>query len=85
MKSLATPEFWNAYANLPLQIKKEANKAYLLWRKNPQYPSLRFKKVKSNLWSVRVTLNYRALAVKKGDDYYWIWIGPHNEYDRLLK
>ncbi len=85
MKSFATPDFWNAYANLPQKIQREADKTYLIWRDNPRYPSLHFKKVKDNLWSVRVTLNYRALAIKRGDDYYWIWIGTHEQYDRLLK
>ncbi len=85
MKSFATPDFWNAYADLPRKIQQEADKTYLIWRDNPQYPSLHFKKAKDNLWSVRITINYRALAIKRGNDYYWIWIGAHEQYDRLLK
>ena len=44
----------------------------------------RSQKVGKNLWSARVTGGYRALALKKGDDYYWIWIGNHDEYESLL-
>ncbi|HEY9849961.1 MAG TPA: hypothetical protein V6D28_10920 [Leptolyngbyaceae cyanobacterium] len=45
---------------------------------------MHFKKVGKNLWSVRITEDYRALALKKGEDYYWLWIGSHDEYDALL-
>ena len=84
MKSLTTPDFWIAYAKLPLNIQQKARKAYQRWQENPSHPSLHFKKVGKNLWSVRITQNYRALALKKGDDYYWVWIGTHNEYEALL-
>ena len=84
MKSLTTPDFWNLYTKLPLKIKKQARKAYLLWQENQSHPSLHFKKVGKNLWSTRITQNYRALALKKGDDFYWVWIGTHDEYELLL-
>ena len=84
MKSLTTPDFWNSYAKLPLKIKKQARKAYQLWQENQFHPSLHFKKVGKNLWSARITQNYRALALKKDDDFYWVWIGTHDEYELLL-
>jgi hypothetical protein len=52
--------------------------------RNLTLPSLHFKKVGKNLWSARVTSGYRALALKKGDDYYWIRIGNHDEYESFL-
>ncbi len=84
MKSSTTPEFWKAYAALSLEMKQQAQKAYQLWKENPSHPSLHFKKVGKNLWSARITDGYRALALKKGDDYYWFWIGSHQDYDALL-
>ncbi len=84
MKSFTTPEFWKAYAELSLEMKQQAQKAYQLWKENPSHPSLHFKKVGKNLWSARITDGYRALALKKGDDYYWFWIGSHQDYDALL-
>ena len=84
MKSFTTPDFWQAYALLPEPIKEQAQKAYQLWQDNQSHPSLHFKKVGKNLWSVRVTKGYRALAIKKGNDYYWIWIGTHKEYETFL-
>jgi hypothetical protein len=84
MKSLTTLDFWEGYAKLTLDVKEQAQKAYRLWLDNQQHPSLHFKKVGKNLWSARVTGGYRALALKKGDDYYWFWIGTHDEYDAIL-
>ena len=47
-------------------------------------PAEVFKKV-GKLWSVRVGINHRALAVEDGADFIWVWIGPHDEYKRLIK
>ena len=84
MKSFATADFWKAYAALSPDMKEQAQKAYQLWQENPLHPSLHFKKVGKNLWSVRVDGGCRALALKKSGDYYWFWIGAHDEYERLL-
>jgi hypothetical protein len=64
-------------------MKRRAKKAYKLWQENSLHPSLHFKKVGKKLWSVRISGGYRALALKEGDDYYWIWIGEHNGYVSL--
>jgi hypothetical protein len=84
MKSFATPEFWKGYEKLPPELQEKARNTYHLWQSNQEYPSLHFKKVGKNLWSIRITNSYRALALKKGDDYYWFWIGNHSEYERLI-
>jgi len=36
-------------------------------------------------WPVRVSGSYRALAIRKSDVFHWFWIGPHDEYDTILK
>ncbi len=77
------PDFWYCYRHLPEDIQKRADKAYALLRQNPRHPSLHFKKV-GDLWSVRVTLEYRALAVETHDGYVWFWIGTHEDYDKIL-
>lgn len=84
MKSFTTPDFWEAYAKLNPKVREQAQKAYQLWQENPLHPSLHFKKVGKHLWSARVSSGYRALALKKGHDYYWFWIGVHDEYEDLL-
>jgi hypothetical protein len=46
-------------------------------------PSLHFKRI-GDLWSVRVGLHYRALALAEADGAHRFWIGTHAEYDRML-
>ena len=56
---------------------------------SPVFPTLQeaplhFKKI-DRFWAVRVGLHYRALAVRDEADVVWFWIGPHVEYDRLIR
>jgi hypothetical protein len=85
--SKTTERFRRSYAALPKHVQDRARQAYRQFRDNPQHPSLRFKQVHATrlIYSVRVGLGYRALAVRDADVYVWFWIGTHAEYDRLLK
>jgi hypothetical protein len=87
VNSRGTPRFWAAYRELPEPVRVAARKAYQLFRQNPSHPSLQFKKIHATepIYSVRVTLGYRALALVENDDVTWFWIGSHADYDRLLK
>ncbi len=88
MKSELTDEFIERFANLPERIQKTAQKNYRLWKQNPSHPSLEFKKLKTKqpIYSVRVGIGWRALGVMRDSDtIVWFWIGPHSEYDKLLK
>ena len=78
-----TPEFWDRFGNLPSAVQRIARRNFALLKENPHHPSLHFKKV-GRFWSARIGLNYRALAVKDEDDFIWVWIGPHDEYERLI-
>lgn len=80
----ATTRFWNCFARLPEDVQKVARQNFELLKENPAHPSLHFKKV-GTLWSVRVGINHRALAVEDGADFIWVWIGPHDEYKRRIK
>jgi len=42
-----------------------ARKKYRVWRENPNHPSLHFKKVAADTWSVRIGASYRALAAEE--------------------
>jgi hypothetical protein len=79
-----TPRFWNRYARLPEAVKRVARQNFELLKQNPTHPSLHFKKV-GKFWFVRAGMGYRALAVEDGSDFAWVWIGTHDEYDRLTK
>ena len=83
--SLATRRFWHLFETLPSDVQKMAVKNYRLWRRNPQHPSPRFRRLKDSpdRYSVRVGDHYRALGRLRGDIMTWVWIGTHAEYDRL--
>jgi hypothetical protein len=86
IQSRTTREFRNAFALLPHDVRRRAQRAYRLFRSDPRHPSLRFKKVdeESNVYSVRIGQGYRALGVLEGSTVVWFWIGSHAECDRLL-
>jgi hypothetical protein len=87
LTSRTTERFRSAFAELPDHIRRRARTAYRLFRDNPQHPSLRFKQIHAArpIYSARVGLGYRALAVLDGDIVVWFWIGTHADYDRLLR
>lgn len=86
MISKVRPAFWRAYDRLASPVKTRARAAYQLFERDPNHPSLRFKKLQgsSNIWSVRIGEQYRAVGVRSGDTIEWIWIGTHNEFDNLF-
>jgi mRNA-degrading endonuclease RelE of RelBE toxin-antitoxin system len=67
-------------------VRNRAKKAFELWIENPFHPSLHFKCINSEeeIWSVRITLDYRALGVPDGDTVTWFWIGSHKDYERYF-
>jgi len=80
--------FWQVYGALPQGIRSRADKQFSLLKSNPQHPSLQFKKLGERhgqeIWSARVSLNYRALAIKRPYEYLWFWIGDHKTYVLLI-
>ena len=87
MTSYTTDSFWKHYGQLDEQVKKRARKAYHLFEQDPSHPSLEFKKVHQTkpVYSVRVTLDYRAVGIRDGNEIVWFWIGTHDEYERLIE
>ncbi len=86
MKSLASDRFWRLYRSLPASSRRQADKAYRLWLRNPYHPGLQFKRVHSRrpVYSIRISRDGRALGVVKDDEIVWFWIGSHGEYDRII-
>jgi len=85
LRSRTTRSFRQQLEALPPHIRRQARKAYELFRANPSHPSLHFKQVIGDVYSVRITRGYRALGVKRGDSIVWFWIGSHDEYERMLR
>jgi hypothetical protein len=83
LKHTALPEFWHHYRRLPQDVQALADKKFELLKANARHSSLHFKKT-GELWSVRVGLHYRALALDDPPDgVVWFWIGRHDEYSQL--
>jgi hypothetical protein len=78
--------FRSDFARLPERIQQQARRAYRLFKSNPSHPGLEFKKLPphQDIWSVRVTNDYRAIGQREGESIVWFFIGTHAEYDALL-
>jgi hypothetical protein len=79
----ATRSFWEAYGSLDLEVQEAARKAFLLLKENPRHPGVHFKKT-GKVWSARVNLKHRALAMERPYGMLWFWIGSHDAYKRML-
>jgi hypothetical protein len=86
IESRTTRRFWRLFLNLPADVQQEAKRAYQQFQRNPAHPGLQFKKLEGqdDVYSVRIGLDYRALAVMRKGRLIWYWIGGHAEYDRLV-
>ena len=85
MTSRGTQGFWQAYRALPASIKDAVRSAYKRFREDPAHPSLHLERLRSDprFWSVRVSRDYRAVALRmEGDIWVWFWIGSHQAFDR---
>jgi hypothetical protein len=87
--------FRELYGQLPALVQRQARSAYQRFRSDPFHPALNFKKVVApDIYSVRISLGYRALGQMTGTDIVWFWIvwfwivwfwiGSHADYDKLL-
>jgi hypothetical protein len=83
VKDRTTDAFWSFYAALPREVQSVADRRFALLKADRRPPSLHYKRI-GPFWSARVTANYRCLGVPRGDEVYWFWIGPHDEYERLI-
>jgi hypothetical protein len=82
LKHAASARFWVQYRALPRGVRDLADKNFPLLKTDPSHPSLHFKNL-GKVWSARVGLHYRALAVDVDGGYLWVWIGSHAEYDKV--
>ena len=87
MNSKTTKRFRQMLSKLPSDIRQQAREAYRLFRENSRHPSLRFKKIHNTepIYAARININYRAVCIVDNEDIVWFWIGPHTEYEKLLK
>ena len=65
-------------------IRRTARRNFQLLKASPRHPSHWFKKV-NEYWAVRVGRSYRAIAIEERRDLFWVWIGNHDEYMRIIR
>ena len=89
MKHFATASFWKLHDQLPKHIQQLAKKNYELLRVDPEHPSIHFKKLASGgrnqYASARIGDHYRAVCSIVDGDALWLWIGSHEDYNKVLK
>jgi len=83
--SRTNADFWKCFNALPEDVQAQARQKYRLWQTDSFHPSLHFKPLLGNVWSVRISQSYRAIRRKMENLIVWFWIGTHAEYDELLK
>jgi hypothetical protein len=73
MQSRTTRQFWRLFSHLPAGAQRDAKRSYRLFQTNPAHPGLQFKKLEGedNIYSIRIGLDYRALAVMNRDRVVW--------------
>ena len=86
MKLCFSEEFWKEFRQLSPHVQKQAKQAFEHFALDPRYPSLRFKCVNKSeaKYSIRVDRTHRVLGYMQGGEVIWYWIGPHDEYERLI-
>jgi hypothetical protein len=77
----------SCFAHSPQEVRVQAYKAYARFKRDPSYPSLNFEPIdrQSGIWSARVNDTYRVLGVRDDAEITWFWIGPHREYEKLIR
>ena len=78
------PRFWHEFNRLPAHVQCLAREKFQLWLRDPFHPSMQFKPLVGNVWSVRIGDHYRAVAQKHGDLVVWFWIGTHEDYNNFI-
>jgi hypothetical protein len=85
--SRVTDRFRKTFRELPRPIQRKAREVFRLFRQDPHNPLLHLKQVHKTkpVYSIRISLGWRALAIKDGEQMIWFWIGSHADYDKILK
>lgn len=79
-----TRRVWTHFSRLPENMQELARKNFSLAQRISTTSFTSCKKV-GRFRSVRVGLAHRALAVEDGDDFIRVWIGTHDEHQRMIK
>jgi hypothetical protein len=86
LKNVFLSDYYKFEAKLPPNIRKKARETFQIFESTDQFVrGMQFKHIEGTLYSIRITLFYRALCNKIEDKAIWHWIGPHDEYMRRIR
>jgi hypothetical protein len=70
MNSHITDKFRKAFAEMPVDVQKQARQAYRLFIENPYHPSLRFKVIHPTRPIYSVRMDVPPGGIRRGE---WSW------------
>ncbi|MCK4939026.1 MAG: hypothetical protein KAR80_01960 [Rhodospirillaceae bacterium] len=79
--------YWETFDDLPIDVKKLAEKNYKLWKESKNSPGLRFKQIHKTLpiYSFRVGMKHRTVGVETDDDKIaWFWVGSFETFNKTI-
>ena len=89
MKFYSTPSFTRYFGKLDPQqkanVKEAINKLINAYTFEPLPAGLGLKKLRQNLWEIRVSLGGRILFSILGDKVSFILVGSHDDIRKYLK
>lgn len=87
MISRTSTGFRRQFRALPAPIQSQARQAFRRFVDDPQHPGLEFKKLSGHedLWSARITRDYRAMDRWREDVILWFFIGSHADYEAAMR
>jgi len=81
----ASSRFWRCYGALPADVRDLADKNFRLLKADPKHPSLHCKLLAGQrVYSARVGLQDRTLALPTANGVHWFWIRTHADDDCLV-
>ena len=85
-QSRATRRFWKSFAELPVEVREQAQRSYRTFQNNPFHPGLQFKSLRRKFDLLRANRSWsRAVGAVKGNRVVWFWIGNHADFDRMFQ
>ncbi len=79
--------YWETFDDLPIDVKKLAEKNYKLWKESKNSPGLRFKQIHKTLpiYSFRVGMKHRTVGVETDDGKIaWFWVGSFETFNKTI-
>lgn len=82
--SRRTNHFNRLFRRLPKEVQRKVECRLEIFKRNPECPKLRFKKLTGHeAWSIRID-GYRAIAFKDEKGYFWHLVGTRQSIYDLL-